>query len=88
MASQPTGLYAASTPPDRNCGPGERAVRIMACWLPVKRPWLNAIEPKWLPGKKAIVAPDRKLTAGEVRERVCGHFGCEQLAPLKQKKQD
>jgi hypothetical protein len=67
---------------------GEPAVRIMACWLPVKSPWLNAIEPQWMHGKKAIMEPDRKLTSDEVHERVCGHFGCEQLEQLKQKKQD
>jgi len=34
------------------------ACRIVACWLPVKAPWLNAIEPKWVHGKRAIVEPD------------------------------
>ena len=67
-------------------GEGQPAVRIMAFWLPVKSPWLNAIEPKWVHGKKAIVEPDRKLTAAEVRERVQAHFGCAPLEPLKQKK--
>jgi transposase len=65
---------------------GQPAVRIMACWLPVKSPWLNVIEPKWVHGKKAIVEPERKLTAAEVRERVQAHFGCEPVEPLKQKK--
>jgi transposase len=65
---------------------GQAAVRIMAFWLPVKSPWLNTIEPKWVHGKKAIVEPGRKLTADEVRERVHVHFGCEPLQPLKQKK--
>lgn len=67
---------------------GEPAVRIMACWLPVKSPWLNAIEPKWMHGKKAIMEPARKLTSDEVHERTCSHFGCARLEPLKQKKQD
>ena len=67
---------------------GQPAVRIMPCWLPSKRPWLNNIEPKWMHGKKAIVEPERKLTSDEVQERVCGHFGCARLEPLKQKKQD
>ena len=39
-------------------------VRIVSCPLPVKAPWLNRIEPKWVHGKRAIVEPDRPLTAG------------------------
>lgn len=67
---------------------GQPAVRIMAVWLPSKSPWLNNIEPKWMQGKKAIVEPERKLTADETRERICSHFGCECLEPLKQNQQD
>ena len=62
----------------------EGGVRIVACYLPVKAPWLNPIEPKWVHGKRAIVEPDRKLTAAEVVERVCGYYGCEQLDRLSQ----
>lgn len=54
------------------------------CGLPVKAPWLNPIEPKWVHGKRAIVEPDRKLTADEVEDRVCSHFGCPPTDPLKQ----
>jgi transposase len=60
-------------------------VRILACYLPTKSPWLNAIEPKWQHGKKAIVEPERTLAAAEIKERVCTHYGCEQCDPLKQK---
>jgi transposase len=63
----------------------EGGVRILACCLPVKSPWLNAIEPKWMHGKKAIAEPERKLTAQEVKDRVYGYYGCEQVEPLKQK---
>jgi transposase len=62
----------------------EGGVRIVACWLPIKAPWLNRIEPKWVHGKRAIIEPDRKLTGDEVIERVCGYYGCEQLERLKQ----
>ena len=58
--------------------------RIRVCGLPVKAPWLNPIEPKWMHGKRAIVEPDRTLTADEVRERVIKHFGVEPTEPLKQ----
>ena len=62
----------------------EGGVRIVACYLPVKSPWLNAIEPKWAHGKKAIVEPDRPLSAGEVRDRVCAYYHCDQEPPLVQ----
>lgn len=60
----------------------EGGVRIVSCLLPVKSPWLNPIEPCWMHGKRAIVEPERKLTAGETEERVCRHFGCPYLQPL------
>jgi hypothetical protein len=62
----------------------EGGVRVVACYLPVKAPWLNAIEPRWVHGKRAIVEPDRPLTAAEVMERVSGYYGCERLEPIAQ----
>jgi hypothetical protein len=59
-------------------------VRIVACFLPVKSPWLNPIQPKWAHGKKAIVEPERLLAADEVRTRVYDYYGCEPLEPLEQ----
>jgi hypothetical protein len=59
-------------------------VRILVCRLPVKSPWLNPIEPRWLHGKRAIVEPDRTLTAYELMDRVHQHFRCERLEPLHQ----
>src|SRR4051812_8130667 len=59
-------------------------VRILVCRLPVKSPWLNPIEPRWLHGKRAIVEPERTLTAPELMDRVHQHFGCERLQPLHQ----
>ena len=53
-----------------------RGVRIVVCPLPVKSPWLNPIEPKWVHGKRKVVAPDRPLPARELAERVCATFGC------------
>jgi transposase len=63
----------------------EGGVRIVACRLPSKSPWLNPIEPKWRHGKRAILEPERVLTAQEVKDRVCEHYGCEQCEPLVQK---
>lgn len=62
----------------------EGGVRIVACFLPIKSPWLNPIEPKWAHGKKAIVEPERLLSADEVVTRVCDYYRCEQLQPLVQ----
>ena len=56
--------------------------RIRVCGRPVKAPWLNAIEPKWVHGKRAVVEPDRKLTADELQQRVCDYFGCRREPPL------
>ncbi len=51
-------------------------IRIVVCPLPIKSPWLNPIEPKWVHGKRQIIEPTRLLTADEVAERVCDSFGC------------
>jgi transposase len=51
-------------------------VRIVTCLLPKKSPWLNAIEPKWVHGKRKVVEPDGLLSAHELAERVCAAFGC------------
>jgi hypothetical protein len=53
-----------------------QGVRILSCYLPVKSPWLNPIEPKWVHGKRAIVEPARLLSAQEVADRVCAYVGC------------
>jgi transposase len=53
-----------------------QGVRILACRLPSKSPWLNPIEPKWVHGKRAIVEPDRLLSAQEVMDRVRAYYGC------------
>jgi hypothetical protein len=60
----------------------QKGVRILLCYLPVKSPWLNPIEPKWVHSKRAIVEPARLLTAQEVADRVCAYLGCSHEAPL------
>lgn len=64
---------------------GTQGVRIVPCWLPTKSPWLNRIEPKWVHGKRAIVEPARKLSASELRQRVCDYFDSEPTELLAQK---
>jgi len=53
-----------------------KGVRILPCFLPTKSPWLNPIEPKWVHGKRAVVEPDELLSAQQLAERICSHFGC------------
>jgi transposase len=57
-------------------------VRIVACRLPIKSPWLNPIEPKWVHGKRAVSEPARLLSAAELETRVCAYYGCAQEAHL------
>ncbi len=55
---------------------GEAGVRIISCLLPKQSPWLNAIEPKWVHGKRKVVEPNGLLGAYELADRVCKAFGC------------
>jgi hypothetical protein len=61
-----------------------KGVRILECRLPSKSPWLNPIEPHWMHGKRAIVEPERVLTAEEVVSRVYEHFACRPTPYLVQ----
>ncbi len=54
-----------------------KGVRIIACPLPIKSPWLNPIEPRWVHAKRKVVEPDRLLSAQELADRVCAVFGCQ-----------
>jgi len=60
-------------------------VRILKCFLPIKSPWLNPIEPHWVHGKRAIVEPVCTLRARELIHRVCTYFECDHVEHLKQK---
>jgi hypothetical protein len=57
-------------------------VRIVVCALPVKSPWLNPIEPKWVHGKRAVAEPVRVLTAQELEDRVCAYYSCQPVSHL------
>jgi transposase len=59
-----------------------QGVRIVACLLPSKSPWLNPIEPKWVHGKRAVSEPDRLLSADELEARVCAYYRCPREAHL------
>lgn len=51
-------------------------VRIVSCLLSKQSSWLNAIEPKWVHGKRKVVEPDGLLGAYELADRVCRAFDC------------
>lgn len=57
-------------------------VRIIACYLPLKSPWLSPIEPRWVHAKRKVVDPDRLLGAQELADRVCAHFQHQHIAHL------
>jgi len=61
---------------------GEAVVRIIACPLPIKSPWLNPIEPKWVHGKQRVVEPARLLTRDELETRVFAALGADHTAHL------
>ena len=65
-----------------------RGVHVVLCPLPVKSPWLNNIETRWGPAKRAILELDRILTAQELVTRVCDHFRVDPLPYLKSRTDD
>jgi hypothetical protein len=50
--------------------------RIRFVYTPKHTSWLNAIEPKWVHGKRKVVEFDGLLGTYELADRVCGAFGC------------
>jgi hypothetical protein len=61
-----------------------RGCRLRVCRLPSRSPWLNAIEPKWVHGKRAVVEPERKLSGAELKQRLCDYYHAPLLQPLAQ----
>lgn len=59
-------------------------VRILKCFLPIKSPWLNPIEPRWVHAKRSIVEPTKVLSSSDLISRVCSYFDNPVLALLKQ----
>ena len=50
--------------------------------MPVKGPWLNPIEPKWVYAQRKVVKPARLLPVTALEERVCANFGCVPIEHL------
>lgn len=61
-----------------------KGVRILSCFLPIKSPWLNPIEPKWVHGKRAVAEPTQLLSMSELMGRVCAYYHCELTEPIAQ----
>jgi hypothetical protein len=59
-------------------------VRLLVCFLPSKRPGLNAIEAHWVHGKRRVAEAERALTAEELADRVCAACGCAHEPHLDQ----
>ncbi len=61
-------------------------LRLLICPLPKKSPWLNAIEPKWVHGKRAVAVAEteRVLPPEELAHRLCRYYGCEHHEHLRQ----
>jgi len=57
-------------------------VRILPSFLPVKSPWLNPIEPKWMYAKKAVYDPLHLLSAQQLAQRVSDYFHIQHLKYL------
>jgi hypothetical protein len=57
-------------------------MRIVPCWLPIKSPWLNPIEPRWTHGKRRVVEPARLPPAAELEARVYTALGAVPTAHL------
>ena len=53
--------------------------RLLTHRLPIKSPWLNPIEPRWLHAKPGVCEPDGDLTPSELRRRLCVHFRTQPL---------
>jgi hypothetical protein len=54
-------------------------VRLLTHLLPLKSPWLNPIEPRWVHAKRAICEPDGDLSVEETRRRLCAYFDTQPL---------
>jgi transposase len=61
---------------NRQVKQGGVGVRIIACYLPIKSPWLNAIEATWVHGKRRVLEADRLLTLNELADRVSDAYRC------------
>jgi len=60
----------------------EGGLRLLAVRLPTRSPWLNAIEAKWVHGKRAVTEPRRVLSPDELTDRLCRYYQCQKMEAL------
>jgi transposase len=53
--------------------------RLLTHRLPIKSPWLNPIEPRWVHAKRSVCEPDAELTPTVLHRRLCAHFETQPL---------
>ena len=53
--------------------------RLLTHLLPIKSPWLNPIEPRWVHAKRAVCEPGGTLSSPELRRRLCAYFDTQPL---------
>lgn len=51
--------------------------RLLTHLLPIKSPWLNGIEPRWMHAKRCVCEPDGDLSPFELIRRLCAHFNTQ-----------
>ncbi len=59
-----------------------QGVRVVSFCLPIKSPWLNPIEARWMQAKRHIFEAKGVLTPQQLAGRVCEHFCCPYEAHL------
>jgi transposase len=66
---------------NRHVNESGEGVRIVSCLLPKKSPWLNAIEPKWIHGKRKVLVPDATEFAGSSIVRITSACPLPKMLP-------
>jgi hypothetical protein len=54
--------------------------RLITHLLPLKSPWLDPSEPRWVHARRGVCEPNSDLSPVELRRRLCCHFRTEALA--------
>lgn len=67
---------------NQNAKQARQGLRVLPGRLPSRSPWLNPIEPKGVHGNRAVLEPERVLTAAELAARVYDYYGCRPEPPL------
>lgn len=58
--------------------------RLLTFRLPIKSPWLNPIEPRWIHAKRSVCQPHGTLSPALLRARLCAHFHTQPIYSMYQ----